>query len=283
MKYAGRYVNPMRITSTLHLVHTGCFCLVLALSACGDDDTPPPTTDAGTDLGAADAGPDDLGALPLCEPTTVPCVDESIGLLDLFDVANPAPITEEGTAAGEFTTLIDAAGGGMAPSLSFVYARFTDTGLAKVDISDEAAFVSTDWDIAFRRYVFRVNSGVGGPSCVQAGRTAPSTTFDTLTAVPDPTTITYRTESYLTATCAIVPDGAGLGAPATALSSFWSYPGCVSMTGNVYVVALRGGRHVKLQVLSYYSPANQTSCDTTMMVSTPSGAGNVRVRWAFLD
>lgn len=289
MKYAGRYVTPMRITSTLHLVHAGCFSLVLALSACGDDDTPTPTTDLGMadagpdDLAVADAGPSDLGVLPLCESTTVPCVDESIAILDLFDVANPAAITEQGTTAGEFTTLIDATGGGMTPSLSFVYARFTDTGLAKVDISDEDALVSTDWDIAFRRYVFRVNSGVGGPSCVQAARTEPSTTFDTLSAVPDPASITYRTESYLTDTCEIVPDGAGLGSPATALSSFWSYPGCVSMTGNVYVVALRGGRHVKLQVLGYYTPANQTSCDETGMISLPSGAGNVRVRWAFLD
>lgn len=239
-------------------------------------DDPPP------DGGAmADTGPEDMGAPPLCEATTVPCIDQSIAILDLFDVPNPAVVTEEGTTAGEFTTLVDASGGGMTPTLAFVYGRFTETGLEKLAISDEDAFLSTDWDIAFRRYVFRVNSGVGGPSCVQAGRTAPATTFDGLTAVPDG--LSYRTESYLTDTCEIVPDGAGLGSPATALSSFWSYPGCVSMTGNVYVLALRSGRHVKLQVIGYYSPANQASCDATGMITTPSGAGSVRIRWAFLD
>jgi hypothetical protein len=139
-----------------------------------------------------------------------------------------------------------------------------------------------DWDIAFRRYVFRVNSGVAGPSCVQAGRTAPATTFDGLTTVP--AALTYHTESYLTATCEIVPDGAGLGSPSTALSTFWSYPGCVSMTNNVYVLALRDGRRVKLQVLSYYTPENQAACEATGATSTtPSGAGSVRVRWSFLD
>ena len=129
--------------------------------------------------------------------------------------------------------------------------------------------------------VFELNSTMSIKSSVQAGRTAPATTFDTLTTVP--AALTYHAESYLTDTCEIVPDGAGLGSPATTLSSFWSYPGCVSMTGNVYVVALRDGRHVKLQVIGYYTPENQAMCDTMGTTGTPSGAGSVRVRWSFLD
>jgi hypothetical protein len=255
--------------------------LTLFAAGCGDDDGTAPPADAGlADAAAADAGTPDAGA-PLCEATTVPCVDESIALLDLFDTVNTAEIREEGTTPGEFTTFVDATAGGMMPTTSFVYARFTDTGLVGAALSDEDALLSTDWDIAFRRYVLRVNSGVAGPSCVQAARTAPDTTFESLAAVPDG--LAYRTESYLTDTCEIVPDGNGLGSPATALSSFWSYPGCVSMTGNVYVLALRGGRHVKLEVVGYYSPANQASCDESGSVTLPSGAGSLRVRWAFLD
>jgi hypothetical protein len=254
--------------------------ITLLAAACGDDDGTAPPVDAGpADAATPDAG-NDAGA-PLCDATTVPCVDESIALLDLFDTVNAAEIREEGTTPGEFTTFVDATAGGMMPTTSFVYARFTDTGLVGAALSDEDALLSTDWDIAFRRYVLRVNSGVAGPSCVQAARTAPDTTFESLTAVPD--AITYRTESYLTDTCEIVPDGNGLGSPATALSSFWSYPGCVSMTGNVYVIALRGGRHVKLEVVGYYSPANQASCDASGSVTLPSGAGSLRIRWAFLD
>jgi hypothetical protein len=49
------------------------------------------------------------------------------------------------------------------------------------------------------------------------------------------------------------------------------------MTDNVYVLELASGRHVKLQVLSYYSPDVQTACNHTGMVT------DFRVRWAFLD
>jgi hypothetical protein len=254
--------------------------LALFAAACGDDDTAP-STDAGPpDAVVFDLGPADAGA-PLCEAATVRCVDDSIALLDLFDTVNAAEIREEGTTAGEFTTFVDATAGGMMPTTSFVYARFTDTGLVAAALSDEDALVSQDWDIALRRFVLRVNSGVSGPSCVQVALTASGTTFESLTAPPGDAA--YRAEAYLTDACEIVADGNGLGSPATELSSFWEYPGCVAMTGNVYVLALRSGRHVKLQVVGYYSPANQASCDTSGMVSLPSGSGSVRLRWAFLD
>ena len=81
----------------------------------------------------------------------------------------------------------------------------------------------------------------------------------------------------------LVPDTSGIGAPQTVLSSFWSYPGCVAMTGNVYVIALASGRHVKLQVASYYSPESQQACDEQGMATDPSTAANLRIRWAFVD
>jgi hypothetical protein len=217
-----------------------------------------------------------------CAPVDPPCQDQSISQLDLFDTVSPAAITEEGTTPGEFLTLIDATGGGIMPTQSYVYARFTDTGLQKVEISDEEAFASTDWDIAFRRFIIRLNSGVSGPSCVTAGRTAPGTTFESLTE--EPASLSYRTEVYFTdSTCELVADGSGLGSPATALSSFWTYPGCVAMTNNVYVVRRADGRLVKLQVVSYYPPENQAICQSTNTVPIPSGGGALRVRWAFLD
>jgi hypothetical protein len=57
------------------------------------------------------------------------------------------------------------------------------------------------------------------------------------------------------------------------------------MTHNVYVIALKEPkqRHVKLEVLSYYVPENQKICDETGAVPMPTGAGNMRIRWAFLD
>jgi hypothetical protein len=211
---------------------------------------------------------------------TVACTDQSVQQLALFRPANAAMISDA-QASGVFTSSIDATAGGLTPTRSYVYAKFTDTGLQRVDIGDEDALASSDWDIAFRRFVIRLNSGVSGPSCVTAGRTATGTTFDSLTAVPSG--LDYRVEEYFTATCDYVPDGSGLMSPGVAMQSFWEYPGCVKMTNNVFVIKRADGKHVKFQVLSYYTPAIQTQCDTTGAVPMGNtGAGNYRIKWALL-
>ncbi len=215
-----------------------------------------------------------------CAASAVRCTDQQVMQLRLFETVNAATITAEGSEGGVFRSLVDARAGGAMTTQSFIYARFTESGLQKVDISDEAAFGSMEWDIAIRRYVIRLNSGVGGPSCVTAARTAPGTDFASLTRAPEGAE--YRTEAYFTDTCELVSDGSGIGAPGTALSSFWSYRSCVEMSGNVFAVRLRDGRAVKLQVLSYYDTAAQETCNSTGMVPTPNGAGNVRLRWSFL-
>jgi len=221
-------------------------------------------------------------AAPLCEYVEPACSDEQIAALRFSDEASGGNITEEGTIEGEFKTLVDATAGGFNGDLGYTYARFTETGLDKVDISDEESLDEMDWDIAFRRYIIRLNSGVSGPSCVLGGRTSPTTVWDELTAPPE--SITYHAEQYyIGEACEYVPEPSGIGSPQTVLSSFWSYPGCVAMTDNIYVVALRDGRHVKLQVLSYYSPDAQKTCNQTGSAPTPNGSGNIRLRWAFLD
>lgn len=218
----------------------------------------------------------------LCSATSPICVDESISQLPLFANPNGALIDNEVDGRG-FMTHVDATGGGFTPSLAYVYARFTDAGLVKVHIGDEAALASTDWDIAFRRSVIRLNSGVSGPSCVTGARTASGTGYDTLTSVPDGRV--YQAESYFSSGCELVPDGSGLGFPGTVLQSFWSYPGCVQMTGNVFILRLASGRRLKLMVTSYYSPEVQAMCDANGTVPTgpASGSGQLRLRWAFLD
>jgi len=256
------------------------------LLAC--DPEPEPGTDAGMtdDTGGTveDTGGtvDDTGTAPSCVEHEALCQDESIGMLMLQSSASAGAITEEGTAAGEFTSHIDATAGGFgAPPQSFVYARFTETGLEVVRIDDETALESNDWDIAFRRFVMRLNSGVSGPGCVEAGRTGPGTTFDALTTVPGD--VAFFAEEYFSGdSCEFIVDATGMG-PQTVLSSYFAYASCLSMTGNVYIVALGDGRHVKLQVLSYYTPAAQDACDSTGTAPMPSGSGNMRVRWAFVD
>lgn len=274
----------------------GVFALATGLWGCPNNtvtnpDAAAPPADSST---VSDAGVQDDSAVPadafvasdsgprVCAPAEItPCLDEQIAALDLFDNISPALITEEGTTSGEFQTWIDAQGGGRAPTQSFVYARFTATGLEKVEVSDEDSFDSTGWDISFRRFVIRVNSGMGGPSCVAVARTAPATEFESLTSVPEG--VTFNTEQYFTDSCEIIPDGSGLGSPNTLLAAYWTYPGCVSMTGNVYIIRTAEGRHVKLEVIGFYPLDIQAMCEETMTLPMPSNAANVRIRWAFLD
>jgi hypothetical protein len=254
------------------------------LLAC--DPEPEPGTDAGMtedDTGGTvdDAGTDG-GTAPSCVEHEALCQDESIGMLMLQSEPSAALITEEGTTAGEFTTHIDATAGGFgAPPQSYVYGRFTDAGLEVVRIDDETSLESGDWDIAFRRFVMRLNSGVSGPGCVEAGRTAPGSTFDAVTSVP--ADVEFFAEEYLSGdSCEFIADATGMG-PQTVLSSYFAYASCLSMTGNVYIVALGDGRHVKLEVISYYTPSVQDACDSTGTAPMPTGSGNMRIRWAFLD
>lgn len=249
--------------------------LALALSAaCG------PGTMMPGDGSTADAATTPEAAAPRCSATPPACTDEQVMTLRLFTTVNPAVVEAETAPAGEFVTHIDASAGGMTPRQSFVYARFTPTGLEKVNISDEQAFTSLDWDISFRRFVVRLNSGVSGPSCVDGARLTPGVTFASVASAPE--TLSYEPEAYFNASCSLVDDGSGIGSPGTVLSNFWTYGMCVSMNHYVYVLRLRDGRRVKLEVLSYYDPAAQEQCDTVGTVPSPNGAGNLRVRWAFL-
>lgn len=223
--------------------------------------------------------------LPACtEPTAIACEDAV--LLDMNLQPDPAPglISTEPGAAG-WTSKIDATAGGAFASVphSYVYGKFTASGLEKVDISDEASLGSMDWDIAFRRYVIRINSGDSGPSCVEAARVPGMVKFDDVTTLPD--TLTYHPDDYFTDSCDFIPDGSGLeNSPATALSAYWTYPGCVKMTDYVFVLTLADGHHVKLSVDSYYEPSVQDQCDTTDMIPmSNTGSANFVMRWAFLD
>jgi hypothetical protein len=252
----------------------GLLCVLIGVG-CGDD----PTNSKGSDAGEQDHanGAHDKPAM-LRE---VPCTDTSVSRLMLFDELSTGKIREEGSA-DEFVSFVDATGGGMNATQSYVYARFSAKGLEKLPLTDEDAFTSVDWEIAFRRYVIRLNSGVSGPGDVRGGRTAPMTQFADLANVP--ANLELRTEEYFTGdSCEFVSDGSGIGAPATALASYWFYKSCLQMSKNVYVLELPKGKHVKLEVLAYYSLENQKLCDETGEIGSPSGAGNIRVRWAFLD
>jgi hypothetical protein len=225
------------------------------------------------------------GVMALCkDPTPVACEDQVILGMNLQPDPTKALISNEADGAG-WTSHIDATAGGAfaATPDSYTYGKFSAAGLTKVDISDEASLASMDWDIAFRRYVVRINSGDSGPSCVQAARVPGMGKYEDLTSVPD--TLSYHQDDYFTESCELIPDGSGLeNSPATALSAYWTYPGCVKMSGYVFVVQIADGRHVKFIVDDYYKPAAQEQCSNTGMVPMSGAeAANFIVRWSYLD
>jgi hypothetical protein len=225
-------------------------------------------------------GKDEPEPAPKCEASPVQCTEQSIDQLDLLTTVSTGEIREDGTTSGQFHTYVDARAGGLTPTQSYTYATFTPQGLSRVAVDDQAALASTDWDIAFRRYVIRVNSGVSGPSCVSVARTPPGTSFDSVTQVDS--AWEFRTESYFTEACELVTDDSGIGAPTVELGSYWTYQSCLAMTDNVFVIRLADSRHVKLQVTSYYEPTVQETCNQTGSAPQPSGSAQFRVRWAFL-
>ncbi len=255
--------------------------LSLALVACGDDT-------GGSGGGGTGGGGQGGGATvqPVCtDPSDVVCEDQVVLLMNLQNDRAPGLVGNTADGAGWISTVDATAGGAFTEDPhSYVYARFTDQGLVKVELSDEEALVSMDWDIAFRRYVVRINSGNSGPSCVTAARVPGSEGYEALTSAPDD--LTLRTDEYFTPpdSCEIIADGTGLpGSPATALSSYWTYPGCVQMTGNVFVVQTADGRKLKLIVDSFYSAAAQEQCQTQASVpASNSGSANFSLRWSYL-
>jgi HmuY protein len=214
-------------------------------------------------------------------PTAVPCSDEVILQMNLKMDISAGAVTNTPDGSGFQSTIDATAGGAFAPDpTSFTYAKFGPNGLEKVGISDEDSLTSMDWDIAFRRYVIRINSGNSGPSCVSAARVPTQDgAYEDITT--EPADLSYHQDDYFTDSCMLIPDGSGLpNSPATALSSYWSYPGCVAMTHYPFVIKLADGRRIKFIVDDYYSPDVQTMCDSTGMIPmTNPGSANFQVRW----
>jgi hypothetical protein len=221
---------------------------------------------------------------PTCsEPRAIDCEDEVFVALDM-DLDGQAPgLIDSAAAADAFEVDVDATAGGFNGTEGWVYGRFTDDGLQKVEIADIDSLGSMDWDIAFRRFVIRVNSGFGGPSCVTAARTAADTDFDGLDDVP--ADLRFNEEKFMSdpETCTLVADGSGLGSPGVVLQNWWTYPaGCVATTGNVYILSLADGRRLKMVVDQYYAgDGAQATCNETG--SAAGESARIKLRYAFFE
>ena len=248
--------------------------LILALGcfACGEDpgEEPPPP-----DVDAAPPPPPPGGG----ECSDVFCTDDIILDMSLhFDRTSDGDVTNVDDN-GDWLSTIDATAGGFlnAAENAFLYMKFTQDGLVKVDIDDETALSSTDWDIAARRYVVRLNGGTSGSSCVGAAF-LPGENYANVTEEPPGTVYEYD-QSY-DATCTAVDDGSGLpGSPDVALTGWWGYTTCVTTTNIPILIKLADDSVVKMVVESYYG-TGQDLCNTDGTPGDPSAM--LTARWQFL-
>ena len=221
--------------------------------------------------------------LPTCdEDLTAACRDEAFPLLEM-NLTTAAPGAIDSVAIdGGFEVSVDATAGGFGGNGGWVYGRFTDDGLEKVDLTDDASFDSTEWDIAFRRFIVRLNSGYAGPGCVSAANIGKGTPFEDVSCVPDGAIFNIE-DAFLSDSdsCTLVPDGSGLGSPGVVLQNWWDYPaGCVATTGNVYVIATGDGRLVKFEMTQYYKDA-QPACNDDATIDGESA--RVKLKYGYLE
>ena len=229
----------------------------------------PDKIDTGTDSSAL-----------LCEDLTpVDCEDDLILDLSLHDTISEGAVSTT-TDGADFITSVDATAGGYqnASNNPWVYIKFTEDGAEKVEISDEDALQSADWDMSLKRFLVRLNGGDSGPSCVGAAVFLEES-YTSLTSVPDG--LSYVLDDYYTADCSFINDSSGLpDSPQTAMSPWWEYPGCVATTGYPFIIQLADGSLIKLVVESYYAE-NQENCNANGAMG--SGSANFTLRWTFID
>jgi hypothetical protein len=254
----------------------------LALIGCpagGQDDTSAgetATASETTDPGETTSEPTTGEPAGGCEQVPVTCVDAAIQDLSLQEKVSEGVVASTRDGDDWLTKLDASAGGTMNAAMNaWLYLRFTDDGLAKVEIDDIAALTSSDWDIAAKRYGIRVNSGSSGPSCVTVA--AGTGEYAALGAAP--VDASFAAERYYTDDCALVPDDHTLGDPDYQMATWWAYEGCVKTTGSPFVLRLADERALKLVVEAYYGEG-QAACNESNAMGTDSA--QMTWRWRFL-
>jgi hypothetical protein len=206
---------------------------LLLVPACGGDDS----------AVSPDANPNAPDGASACDPTTV----LPAGWTPVAKVSAGA-VTSTGT--GTITTTVDATAGGfnMSSTEPYVYVSFEGGAAAKVSIDDPTSYGSSDWDLAFKRYVIRGNGGDSGPGGVQVAPVNAATLAEVTTVPPAQS---FAVDDWTDANCALVPDL--VGSPVTAFNPWYdASSGMLTPLQKVYVVKLRDGSTIKLRIVTYY-------------------------------
>lgn len=219
----------------------------------------------------------------VCEELVdVECVDDMILDLSLHDDKTSEGAVSTSEDGADFVSTVDATAGGFGNSSdnAWVYVKFTTDGLEKVDIDDETALESMDWDMALKRFMLRLNGGSSGGSCVGSAAFLEAD-YASLTEIPEG--LTYVQDNFYTASpdCTIINDSSGLpDSPQLALAPWWSYEECLKTTMVPQLIQLADGNVVKMLVESYYL-TGQEDCNNG--TGSGSDSANFTIRWAYME
>lgn len=142
---------------------------------------------------------------------------------------------------------IDATAGGREEVRNNPFLYIDLDNAEQVMITDKEAYENTDWDIAVRRVVFRVNGGVSGPGSVKVARLNASS-LDEVSIIPPYENFT--TDQYVDEECIIIADQ--MNNPETAIGIWFSFAsGSLSSDSYVYLIETTEGELMKFHIITY--------------------------------
>lgn len=228
----------------------------LLLAAAGGCSSGEPCSDPGPPDGgvAVDMAP----PAPRCElPFDVRAIDTvSTGAVT---------ITDDPVTSGVYLAEIDATAGGSSNYGKNPFVYLDLIGRKKVEIDDVTSRKSRDWDIAFKRWQIKLNSGDSGPGGVTIQRVENKTLPDVKMAPGG----TSSEDLYFDEKCEVQLDP--IGGLATVVSDWYGYEAGTNRLvpkTEVWVLKRRDGKgHIKLQLLKYYKGM---------------AGGNFQLTWSYL-
>lgn len=176
--------------------------------------------------------------------------------LGLVDEVSQASVVLLSQADGELELYVDASAGGIGGQDDFPWVYVSLSAGGAVALSDLEALKSTAWDLAFKRFVIRSNSGDSGPG--QGGALRVALPWDSV----DGSTQGNRAlpiESWFDADCNLSTDDQGeLITTFTGWSQYDPATHVLAPADAVYLTQGGDGARYKVEVLDYYSNPDGT-------------------------
>jgi hypothetical protein len=221
------------------------FCTLGAFIACTSSD--PAGSSGGASSGASgDGGTGGEGGSSSGGGTQ--CTKQRDDVFKPIDKVSSGEVIVVGTSGSAKILYVDASAGGInsAPTRPRTYINLGT--LSRVDVTDPAAYSSSDWDLAMKRAVIYTNSGDGGPG--KGGAVLLKKGFDSVTAAD---LDGAKAEKFFDADCNPLLDQNA--DPASTFAGWYDYNDQTHVptpkAGYVYGVVGASGKKFKVEITSY--------------------------------